>query len=154
LDRLWFDADVTAPRGGFDFGPLLDGARERARRAAEFRELLPTLVGTGRSDDGLLTVRCKALGGVTEIAIDPRAMRLDSRTLGERLVTVVNAAKRDLDEQTRRAAAESAGTPVDPDALPDPEAIRERMQAASAVLADVSGDAMALINDLQRRLRP
>src|SRR5690348_12987568 len=112
------------------------------------------MVGTGQSDDGLLTVRCKALEGVVEIAIDPRAMRLDSRTLGERLVEVVNAAKRDLDQQTRRAAAEAVGASVDPDALPDPAAIHERIQAASAALKDVSGDATALVKNLQQRLRP
>jgi len=149
------DASVTSPRGGgFDFGPLLDAARERARRTEELRAQLPSMVGTGQSDDGLLTVRCKALEGVVEIAIDPRAMRLDSRALGERLVEVVNAAKRDLDQQTRRAAAEAVGASVDPDALPDPAAIHERIQAASAALKDVSGDATALVKNLQQRLRP
>ena len=154
MDPLWFDAGVTSPRGGFDFGPLLDGARERARRAEELRQRLPSLVGTGQSEDGLLTVRCQALEGVTEIVIDPRAMRLDARTLAERLVTVVNAARRDLDRQTRATAAEALGGSIDPGALPDPEAIRERIQAASTALKDVSGDATALISDLQRRLRP
>lgn len=136
----------------FDFEPLLDAARERARRAAALQERMAGTQGVGRSDDGLLTVRWTALEGVVEIAIDPRAMRLGAQTLGERLVEVTAAAKRDFETQLRQAAAEAAGGTFDPAAMPDPQAMRARMDAATAALTDVSGDAAALVKKLQQRL--
>jgi DNA-binding protein YbaB len=136
----------------FDFEPLLDAARERARRAAALQERLGSTEGVGRSEDGLLMVRWTALEGVVEISIDPRAMRLGSQTLGEQLVQVTAAAKRDLETQLRLAAAEATGGTFDPAAMPDPQAMRARMDAARSALTDVSGDAAALVKKLQQRL--
>jgi DNA-binding protein YbaB len=144
---------VTMPAGNaFDFGPLADAARERARRAAALQERLRSVEGVGRSDDGLLAMRCTAFEGIVEISIDPRAMRLGSQALGEQLVQVAAAAKRDLEAQTRQVAAEAVGGASDPAAMPDPQAMRARMEAATAALSDVSGDANALIKNLRQRL--
>jgi DNA-binding protein YbaB len=68
--------------------------------------------GNGQALDGLIQVTARA-GRVTEIQLDPRAMRLPSQTLAEELLAATNAALADLES---KAAAQDAIT-FDPQAL-------------------------------------
>lgn len=68
--------------------------------------------GNGQALDGLIQVTAQA-GRVTEIQLDPRAMRLPSQTLAEELLAATNAALADLES---KAAAQDAIT-FDPQAL-------------------------------------
>jgi DNA-binding protein YbaB len=57
------------------------------------------LRGTGTSPNGLVTAVTTVGGKVESVTVDPRALRLDSHTLGEQVAAAVNAALDDLRSQ-------------------------------------------------------
>lgn len=91
-------------------------------------------VGTGSSEDGLVTVRVQA-GAVHDLEINPRAMRLDSLTLSRSVLQAIAAANADYTETVR---ALTPGPRLDPD----------------QVLRDLGGEGQAgsLLGEFHRRV--
>jgi DNA-binding protein YbaB len=65
--------------------------------------------GRGGDEDGLIAITVSAGGRVTEVSVNPRAMRMDSVTLGEHLMEAVNAALDDLRDNAPAASAADFG---------------------------------------------
>jgi hypothetical protein len=63
------------------------------------------LLGFGESADGLIRVTAAAGGRLTELELDPRAMRLSSVQLSEQILLAANAALADLRDRVMDAAA-------------------------------------------------
>ncbi|GAA3078379.1 YbaB/EbfC family nucleoid-associated protein [Streptosporangium carneum] len=61
---------------------------------------LDEVTGTGEGASGQVTARVTAEGRVLDVAFGPRAMRLDSRTLAEEVVSAVARARLDAARQT------------------------------------------------------
>jgi hypothetical protein len=76
-----------------------DGAESTEGAAAE------PLLGFGESADGLIRVTAAAGGRLTELELDPRAMRLSSVQLSEQILLAANAALADLRDRVMDAAA-------------------------------------------------
>ena len=70
----------------------------------ERRAAIAEAVGEGKSADGMVTATVAAGGVLKRVAIDPRAMRLPSETLGETVVEAdslpVRPARQDIDLST------------------------------------------------------
>lgn len=70
--------------------------------------------GIGEAAEGRIKVTAVTGGRITDVHIDPRAMRLGSEALGEQLAIAVNAA---LDDLRAKAAGAAADQVVDVTAL-------------------------------------
>jgi hypothetical protein len=124
----------------------LDELRRRLGEARQVRAELATLVGSGESADGLIHARVTDADGLAALTLNPRAMRLDSAELAERILATVRAAQADL--QQRKQAV--AGPEFDPAALADPSAIQAQLDEAAASFRRTSTDVSAVL-DLIRR---
>ena len=86
---------------------------EQLDTAQQRQEAVTETVGTGRSEDGLVTVQVVA-GVVRDLELNPRAMRLDSQALRDSILQAIAAATADYTESVRALATPAA---LDPDQL-------------------------------------
>lgn len=95
---------------------VVDAVEGQAGRAASARRDVADLTGTATSDDGLLRAVADG-GGLRELVIDPRAMRMPSVDLAAAVVALARRAAEDLtgarEERLRDLGVERA--PVDLD---------------------------------------
>ncbi len=63
---------------------------------AEIQQSLAELTGSGEAHNGLLRVTVGPTGALTDITIDPRAMRLDSQSMRDGLLAAALAAQADV----------------------------------------------------------
>ncbi len=63
---------------------------------------LDEVIGTGEGASGQITVRVTAGGRVLDVVFGPRAMRLDSRTLAEEVLSAVARARLDVTRQVEQ----------------------------------------------------
>jgi DNA-binding protein YbaB len=61
--------------------------------------------GEGADSDGTVRVEVAAGGRIERVTVDPRAMRLGSHEVAERVITAVNAALDDLDAKAAERGA-------------------------------------------------
>ncbi|MGW5669493.1 YbaB/EbfC family nucleoid-associated protein [Micromonospora sp. NPDC003776] len=87
------------PGGGLE--GLLRQAQEQQRRLAEVQRQRAELRVPGESPDGLVRVTVDGEMKIGDIALNPRAMRLDSQTLAEAIQAAVDAAYAGLAERQR-----------------------------------------------------
>jgi hypothetical protein len=118
----------------------LAGLREL--RAAEGGGAAPELRGRGVGADGLIEAVAAADGRIESITVDPRAMRMDSQTIGAEVTTAVNAA---LDE-LHAAGAGIAGVPV-----PDTAALLERLQEVQRTSVQRMETFLSALTEAHRR---
>jgi DNA-binding protein YbaB len=104
-----FDTDGVERMFG-DLRRTLESMRAD-RPVAEDAELR----GEGESESGQVRVTVVGPSRVESVRLDPRAMRMDSQTLGEEIVTALNAAFADLRAKAVTATPDTA--PVDTAAL-------------------------------------
>ena len=79
----------------------------------EVQKGMAALVGRARDEDGLVTVEY-ASGGLSELDLHPKAMRLSSGELAEKIKMVVRDAARDLQEQIGTVMGEVFGEETTP----------------------------------------
>jgi DNA-binding protein YbaB len=84
-----------------DMRKRLSGMLDQLSRLRDARDQLAQLHAEGEAADGLVGVTVGPTGALTNVRIDPRAMRLDSQTLAE---AVMEAAR-----QATARASEQAG---------------------------------------------
>jgi DNA-binding protein YbaB len=97
-----------------DFDEALSATRQALREASPATEPMP---GTGVAAHGLIRVTAEA-GRLSEVVVDPRAMRLPPAEFAEQLREAVNSA---LAEADATAAPEAA-------ALPDPATLARQLE--------------------------
>ncbi|MGK5550470.1 YbaB/EbfC family nucleoid-associated protein [Actinomadura kijaniata] len=87
-------------------------AYENEKRAAKMQEVaesLTTLTGVGYAADQRIRATVKDGGVLSDLALDPRVMRMDSAGLAESIVEAVQAASADLQRQIEERMAEVTG---------------------------------------------
>ncbi|MER7129869.1 YbaB/EbfC family nucleoid-associated protein [Streptosporangium saharense] len=95
---------------------LLQG-RGMMERLREARNGIREVSGRAHSADDLVEAVANGQGDVTEVRIDPRAMRLDHATLGRQVTSVLQAAQ---DEAARLAQEIVDEALAETDGLPEP----------------------------------
>ncbi|MEU9834373.1 YbaB/EbfC family nucleoid-associated protein [Streptosporangium sp. NPDC048047] len=146
---------MTAEFGDFaniDVDKLLNGADSQFARMEELQKSLATLVGRAQDEDGLVTVEYAA-EGLQELQLHPKAMRLSSGELAERIKEVLHAATRDLQDQVNAVMAETFGEDDNPMRFAqDPDAALQQLKSAEAAYNRTFEDVMGELDRIRRRL--
>ncbi|TQS26070.1 YbaB/EbfC family nucleoid-associated protein [Microbispora sp. KK1-11] len=95
-DRYADDLEQDAERAARIEAWLEDGQRE-----------IEAVTGHGRAADGRIKVVTTVYGQVREVVIEPRAMRLPSRTLAEELLLALHRAQQDAERQSRQMVSDA-----------------------------------------------
>lgn len=90
-----------------DAQQLIEQMRANLAKTTEIRDRARELVGRATSDDGNVRVTFTGEAGLAELSIDPRAMRLPSQELAERIVRLTGQARADLERQRAELVAEA-----------------------------------------------
>ncbi|MEN3535414.1 YbaB/EbfC family nucleoid-associated protein [Microbispora sp. ZYX-F-249] len=137
-----------------DFDVERFGQRADARIAAveRLQDTLSSLVGRARDEDGLVEVEFTGRG-LSELELHPKAMRLSSGELAERIKETVRAASDDLYRQMNRAMAEVLGEEGDQTRfLNDPEAVLSQVREAESAFDRTAEDVLGELDRISRRL--
>ncbi|MEV0403933.1 YbaB/EbfC family nucleoid-associated protein [Actinoallomurus sp. NPDC050550] len=136
---------------GLDIAGLADQAQDQASKAAELQRRISGLVGHAETADGRIRLSFSPDEGLSELRIDPRAMRLGSEELAETIRELTRQAMRDLAGRKQEAARELFGIDFEPEAAkPDPEAMRRALHGVSAVVESTGQEMLTLVERLRR----
>lgn len=107
--------DDQRARGGW-----LDDLEQLEKQTLNAQRLMDSGTGTAESADGLIEATVSARGELTDLILDPRALRdLDSRTLADEIRTAVNDARGRAQDEVLLAFADQL-PPADRPAADDP----------------------------------
>ncbi|MGI5326671.1 YbaB/EbfC family nucleoid-associated protein [Actinomadura nitritigenes] len=122
----------------FDFDParfrpedvdrLAAQADDALRRLSASTEEMVNLTATGEAAGGLIKATVDSSGRIKRIALNPRALRMDSETLAESLIEAIGAAQDGARDRVQEMVTElmaATGLP----AKVDTEAVLERVGA-------------------------
>lgn len=90
---------------GEELESQLDKLQQRLNSFGEIQQSLKEVEGIGTAANGMIKVRVGPTGALSSVEIDPRAMRLGSETLAEKIM----AAARDAGEEVSRRMNELLG---------------------------------------------
>jgi DNA-binding protein YbaB len=136
-----------------DLEKLIRVSEEQSARVQEMQERAAELIGVARSKDGRIKVTCTVNGGVTDIQIDPRAMRMPAADFAETLKTLIRDATADLHRQLSELMAETYGEGANPMALAqNQEAVQKKIQDAAAAYDRTLDDAMSELQRITKQL--
>ncbi|GAB2458153.1 hypothetical protein [Jatrophihabitans fulvus] len=107
-------------------------------RAQQMSDVLAGIVGSAETDDGFVRVECNA-AGVSDLTLNPRAMRMVSEDLAASIRETIDAASADYRKKTLEALQEAG-------IMPSPEQQRADIKAATAQLGQAQ-------QELDRSLR-
>jgi hypothetical protein len=124
---------------------VVDAVQGEAARAASARQQVADVTGSAESDDGLLRAAVDA-GGLCELDIDPRAMRLPSVDLAAAVVAVSRRAEADLGHR-RAERLRDLGVHTPPVDLDESLA---RLQQLRSLVESGHGDMRAVFERFQR----
>ena len=93
-----------------DLERALRDSERRMSQLADVETILAEVTSRHTTEDGAVTVELGADGALRHLEINPRAMRLDSVTLAERITEAFTAAHQGLQEAVGRAMADTLGT--------------------------------------------
>lgn len=111
-----------------DLDRIFGQSQELMKNLEQVQEALAEVTGEGEAADGLVRAVVDGSGGIQEVALNPRAMRMDSLTLAEALTHAVREAQSDAGSKTAlllRGAADGLAIDLEP---PNPDQLRERLQ--------------------------
>jgi DNA-binding protein YbaB len=138
--------------GDIDVERLLREADKEFARIDGMQDILVALVGRAADEDGLVTAEYTG-EGLRELEIHPKAMRLASGDLADKIKEVVAAATADLQRQIRETMGEIFGERDNPlQVVEDPGAMIGKIQQAEAVYDRTFDDVMGELDRIRRRL--
>ncbi|MWA00801.1 hypothetical protein F8568_010500 [Actinomadura sp. LD22] len=111
-----------------DVDRLAAQADDALRRLSASTEEMVNLTATGEAAGGLIKATVDSSGRIKRIALNPRALRMDSETLAESLIEAIGAAQDDARDRVQEMVAElmaATGLP----AKVDTEAVLEKVGA-------------------------
>jgi DNA-binding protein YbaB len=126
----------------------------RLARAEELRNRLAGLSGGATSPNGLIRVACTGEDALTELAIDPRALRLPATELAELIRTTARAAQQDLQTRVNRETAETFAGDAMMELARDPEAAAAKLAQLGELTNATATDAQALFARARQQLQP
>ncbi|WP_241564671.1 YbaB/EbfC family nucleoid-associated protein [Nonomuraea polychroma] len=137
--------------GALDFDRILKNADEQMSRVAELRTSMTELVGQAEDEDGLVTVEFSG-GGLKELVLHPKAMRLTSGELAERIKLTVAEAAADLRRQMGEAMEEAFGEDNPMRFGTDSDAAMEQVRQAQAAYNRTFEDLMGQLDRIRQRM--
>ncbi|GAA2713955.1 YbaB/EbfC family nucleoid-associated protein [Micromonospora olivasterospora] len=84
-------------------------SQELQRKAEAFQSRLSEVTGQGSDDSGLVQVSVGLSGGLSDVYVDPRAMRLASQDLADAFKHAHQAATQDMQNRLMEAQREAFG---------------------------------------------
>ncbi|MDN3359710.1 YbaB/EbfC family nucleoid-associated protein [Actinomadura sp. DC4] len=136
-----------------DIEKLIRISEEQSARVKEMQERAAELEGHAESADRRIKVTCTTAGGVSDIQIDPRAMRMPAADFAEALKNLIKEATDDLHRQLSELMAETYGEAANPMALvQNQEAVQERIQQAAVAYDRTLDDAMSELERIAKQL--
>ncbi|GAB3152149.1 YbaB/EbfC family nucleoid-associated protein [Microbispora hainanensis] len=136
----------------FDVERFQERVDVRITAVERLQATLSSLVGRARDEDGLVSVEVSARG-LSELELHPKAMRLSSGELAERIKETMRAASDDLYRQMNRAMADALGEEGDQSRfLDDPEAVLAQVKEAEAAFDRTAEDVLGELDRISRRL--
>ncbi|MCO5985089.1 YbaB/EbfC family nucleoid-associated protein [Actinoallomurus spadix] len=141
------------PPGDLDIDKLIRLSQEYEARSQELQERMASLEGYAESERGMVKVTCTVNGGVSDLEITPRAMRLPAAELAEVIKELIREAGEDLQARTNELMAELFGEENSPDALQRRvEAAGHAMDNAAAAFERAVDDTAGELERIQKRL--
>ncbi|MCC5577126.1 YbaB/EbfC family DNA-binding protein [Microtetraspora sp. AC03309] len=135
-----------------DIEQLLRQGDKQVAQMEQLESVMSGLVGRAQDEDHLVTVEWTA-AGLSELQLHPKAMRLSSGELAEKIKEAIRAAGADLQGQMEEASEEIFGKDDNPmKLLTDPDAAMHKVSAAEAVYNQTFDDVMADLGRIRRRL--
>ncbi|WP_165964654.1 YbaB/EbfC family nucleoid-associated protein [Actinomadura sp. KC216] len=136
-----------------DVDAFAEETAKEIQKTAELRTRLSELVGRAESRDGRVRLGLAAEGAITELEIDPRAMRMASAELAETIVKASQDALQDLQRQARELTEDASVAPEDvADIVRDPQALEQQMRQLHEGFERALGDSLKLMDDLHRKM--
>ncbi len=124
----------------------LHGADEQLARLRGVAAELGELVGRGEAADGRIVVEW-GHGGVSDIQLDPRVMRMASTDLADELKVAIAAAAADLRARVQGTLAEAGVAPPKP---PSVDELREQMRTLGQQIVGTGRGSLAEIERAAR----
>ncbi|RFS83615.1 YbaB/EbfC family DNA-binding protein [Actinomadura spongiicola] len=139
-----------------DAEEMLKRAKQHAAKAAELQNKLSDVVGRAESPDGHVKVTYTSAGGIADLEINPRAMRMPSADLADTIKNVIQDAAKDLQTNVRAVMAEIyQGQPDSPvEMMQNPAKMTARIEEVRDLLDSALGDASLHLEKLRRRIQP
>lgn len=132
---------------------LVGEAQQRFAKINDLRERMAELEGSASVEDGRIKATYSAKGGLTSLFIDPRAMRMGSEELAEKIMAAIQEAARDLQEQNAEAMSEVFGDDENPmKYLTDTDAAQERADEMKQSFDRTMNDVMGELDKVRKRL--
>jgi hypothetical protein len=105
---------------------------EQLAQAEQLEQGIRAAAGSAASEDGRIRVAWSEAGGIDELVIDPRAMRLASEELAAQIALVVNAARAQAQQQVADLVADAMGS-----GAPDPREVVAQLPELSVQLDEI-----------------
>ncbi|WP_245691040.1 YbaB/EbfC family nucleoid-associated protein [Sinosporangium album] len=135
-----------------DVDKLLADAEKQFARADEIQQVLTSAVGRAKDEDGLVSVEFAA-EGLRELELHPKAMRLGSAELAEKIKKTIRDAADDLSQEIDAAMNETFGEAGNPlRFLNDPDAALQDVRSTEAAFNRTFDDVMGELERIRRRL--
>lgn len=135
-----------------DIGRLLKTVEHQVSQAEEAQKAVAAIVGRASDVDGLVHVEYGPQG-LQQLDLRPKAMRLSSGELAEKIKATVQAAAENLQTQVEEAMAEVYGEEDNPMRfLKDPDAVMDQLRSAEAAYDRTFDSVMGELQAINRRL--
>jgi DNA-binding protein YbaB len=137
----------------FDIDKLMRMSEQYAARADELRDRIRLVKGTAASEDERVKVTCTAEGGVEDLFLDPRALRMPAAELAKTIKDLIRDANEDLQNGMNDVIAELMGEDATPRALRDQRnTLQKRAEEAAATHEKMVNDAFGELERMRRDL--
>ncbi|MDR8408569.1 YbaB/EbfC family nucleoid-associated protein [Nonomuraea sp. 3-1Str] len=137
---------------GIDVDRLLKIAEQQVAQAEEAQKALSAVVGRASDADNLVHVEFGGQG-LRELELRPKAMRLGSEELAEKIKATIQAAVADHQARVEEAMVEVYGEEDNPMRLvKDPDAALDRLRSAEAAYNRTFDSVMGELTAISRRL--
>ncbi|MEV4011101.1 YbaB/EbfC family nucleoid-associated protein [Nonomuraea angiospora] len=138
--------------GALDINRILRNADQQMARAGEFQQVLQDLTGRAQDEDGLVKAECGSTG-LKELVLHPKAMRLNSADLAERIKAVIAEANADLQRRISEEMGNVFGEENNPMRFAqNPEGGLELVRQAEAAYNRTYEDLMGELDRIRQRM--
>ncbi|MFI6450089.1 YbaB/EbfC family nucleoid-associated protein [Streptosporangium amethystogenes] len=135
-----------------DIDKLLSGAESHFAQMGGMQEDMAKVVGRAQDEDELVTVEY-AVEGLRTLDIHPKAMRLSSSELAEKIKAVLQDAAQDLQVRMSAAMGETFGEEMNPmKFIANPDAAMGQFNSAQDAYKRTFDDVMGELDRIRRRL--
>ncbi|MEV6031677.1 YbaB/EbfC family DNA-binding protein [Nonomuraea sp. NPDC052116] len=138
--------------GGLDIDRILRNADQQMARAGELQRVLQDLTGRAQDEDGFVVAEFGSTG-LKELLLHPKAMRLNSAELAERIKAVIAEASADLQRRISEQMGNVFGEEDNPMRFGhDPEGVMDLIRQAGAAYDRTHEDLMGELDRIRQRM--